>query len=425
MTRVTATERTLASGVSAKVLRIDVEAFHVRPLFLEPASAAETEIARRLGRARLKVDLVPVAPAAQRLDRPVPHEFPGIGQVLGLSPRAAPVAEGQKPLAPLHLLRFQSAALPAGDLLVNANYFLFLVPELESPWDAYGDPIGLSLAQGEIETPPQMPRACLVSGDQGAEIRRIGFGEVGIDTALGSFQPHPFGPPDRLDVSTAFALFHGSVAGRTCAAEGIWDVAFVGRHAVAMKPDGAMPIPRAGCVLRVATRDLAEALAAGPIRYHLPGLTEGVQAGPLILDNGRVTEDGRDVFAEEHKRPIPERPDDIPVSPHRWAADWRATRAARLSAGITADGGVFFCAVEGTSGFFKNTGAAKGATLHDLAILMAEEGAKSALHLDGGGSTQVFGPMGGALVQPRDVNHEDPDDTAQIDRPLPLALHLS
>ena len=55
---------------------------------------------------------------------------------------------------------------------------------------------------------------------------------------------------------------------------------------------------------------------------------------------------------------------------------------------------------------------------------MQGEGAVTAMHLDGGGSTQVFTPGGGALIAPRDVHHGMTDSPAQFDRPLPLALRL-
>jgi len=149
-----------------------------------------------------------------------------------------------------------------------------------------------------------------------------------------------------------------------------------------------------------------------------------VQSGPLIVDAGRITEAVRDVFADELMSETAARPDAVPLSPHAWAADWHRTRAARLSAGVTAEGALFFCAVKGTSSFFRD-GEAKGATLHDLAQLMVEEGAVAAMHLDGGGSTQVFCHGGGALIAPRDVHHGMPDSAAQFDRPLPLGLVLS
>ncbi|MEM1264559.1 MAG: phosphodiester glycosidase family protein [Pseudomonadota bacterium] len=259
----------------------------------------------------------------------------------------------------------------------------------------------------------------------GPEIRRLGFAETSIAAATGqTFAPHPLGPPSREAAGTGFALFHGSLGGRTPPAPGLWEVAFVGRHAVAMRHGGGLGIPRAGVVLRLTSEGEAAAVAAGPLTYALPGLSEGVQSGPLIVADGAPTAASRDVFTEEYMSAAAPRPDAVPISPHAWAADWHETRAARLSAGLTRAGHLFFCAVEGTSSFFRG-GPAKGATLHDLASLMIAEGATTALHLDGGASAQVFAEGGGALITARDVHHRDPASPGQVDRPLPLGLILS
>jgi hypothetical protein len=417
-------ERQLRSGKTARVLRIDPDAVEVLPLFHERATPAEDRLAQTLGEARLKQRLLAVPPASVRLAHPKPRHIDGLGPVTCFAARHSDLPGESFLAAPLHLLRLAAARLAPGELLINANHFLFLPPELTGPWDAYGDPIGLTLADGVIETPPQARRACLVVTGAGPEIRRFGFADCSIHLADGRLAaPHPYGPPARSIPLTAYALFHGSEHGASPAASGVWDVAYVGRHAVAMKPGGRMPIPRAGCVMRFASA--AEAQAAQQITYALgTDVHQGVQAGPVIVENAAPTDNGRDVFAEEMMRPEPSRPDLVPISPHAWAANWHETRAARLSAGITADGALFFCAVEGTSSFFRDPAAASGATLHDLACLMADEGAETAMHLDGGGSTQVFCAGGGALLTPRDVHHGFPESPAQFDRPLPLALRL-
>ncbi len=418
-------ERRLASGKTARVLRIDPDRFDVLPLFTERATPAEDRLAQVLGEARLSAPLVPVPPASVRASRPEIREIDGLGPVNCLADRHCAAPDGAHLAAPLHLLRLAAARLARGELLVNANHFLFLPPELAGPWDAYGDPIGLTMADGIVETPPQLRRACLLMTRTGPAIRRLGFADCSITLPDGRrATPHAHGPAGRTDPLTAVALFHGSQGGASPVAPEAWDVAFVGRHAVALKPGGGMPIPRAGCVIRFASRTEAE--AAPQITYDLaPDIAQGVQAGPVIVEDGVPTQAGRDIFAEETMRPDPARADAVAVSPHAWAADWSETRAARLSAGITAGGSLFFCAVEGTSSFFRKAGEAAGATLHDLACLMAEEGAQIAMHLDGGGSTQVFCEGGGALLTPRDVHHDLPDSPAQFDRPLPLALKLS
>lgn len=417
MAKLIVTEHRLASGHMVRVAVITPERFRVLPCMEMDPPADEIRLALELGQARLGMPLAPVPPASRRM---VPVEVAGS---LRLSPRSAPrmgVA-----CAPLRLLRTVAGGLRQGEFLVNAAYFLFLPQELQGPFDAYGDPVGLSMTQGLVHTPPQLPRACLLMTAQGPAIQRIGFADIGLRVATGAaFTPHPFGPPVQTGYGAAFALFHGSVAGLTPQAGQFWDVAFVGRHAVAIQPGGGIPIPRAGCVLRCASAVEAETLAATPLTYDLPLTTEAVQAGPMIVASGAITEQHEDVFARELMSQTAARPDTVHVSPHGWAADWHQTRAARLSAGITASGNLFFIAVEGSSSFYRDA-CAKGATLHDLAVLMVEHGAVSALHLDGGGSAQVFCAGGGAILSPRDVHHAMPDSPAQFDRPLPLGLVLS
>lgn len=410
-------ERRLRSGVVARVVRMSPRTVRVLTCFTEDAPPDETRLAQVLAEARLGMPVVPVPPAARRM---TPRE---IGGSLRIAARAD--ARAGAACAPLRLLRTVAAGLAPGEVLINANHFLFLSPEIAAPFDAYGDPIGLTLVDGVVETPPQLPRTCLLIGEAGPEMRRLGFTDTHIRASDGqAFAPHAFGAPGRTGPGTAFALFHGSAGGLTPPADGVWDVAFVGRHSVALRQGGGLPIPRAGCVLRCASRSEAEAGAACPVTYDLPGLRHGVQSGPLIVEAGQPTEAARDVFAEEAMSAVAPRPDAVTVSPHAWAADWHRTRAARLSAGITGDGQLFFCAVEGTSSFFRD-GPARGATLHDLALLMIEEGAARAMHLDGGGSTQVFCHGGGALIAPRDVHHGMADSPAQFDRPLPLGLVLA
>lgn len=417
MVKVRFLEHHLASGVVARVVRLAPQAVRVLPCFTEDAPPDETRLALILAQARLGAPVGAVPPAARRMP---PREIDGSLRLAARSDARAGTA-----CAPLRLLRTVAAGLAPGEVLINANHFLFLPPEIAGPFDAFGDPIGLTLAEGIIETPPQVSRTCLLTGEAGPEMRRVGFVDVQIRAADGQiFAPHAFGTPARTGPGTAFALFHGATGGLTPVTGGVWDVAFVGRHAVALAHGGGLPIPRAGCVLRCASRTEAESVAAAPVTYDLPGVRQGVQSGPLIVEAGRPTDGGRDVFAEELMSGDVPRPDSVTVSPHRWAADWHQTRAARLSAGITEAGDLFFCAVDGTSSFFRD-GPAKGATLHDLATLMIEEGAVRAMHLDGGGSTQVFCHGGGALIAPRDVHHGMPESPAQFDRPLPLGLVLS
>lgn len=188
-----------------------------------------------------------------------------------------------------------------------------------------------------------------------------------------------------------------------------------------------MPVPAAGCVVRFWSAQEAETTAlSGPLKYHLPvPLFEAVQTGPMLVEDGRSTRArGQRLVSTDAMTERDALPDTTPPSPYDWKADWDQTRAARLAAGLSLDGGLFFCAVEGTSSV-RSSSSARGATLNDLVELMIDEGAAAALHLDGGGSTQVFGPGGGALVTPQDVHHGLSTYEAQYDRPVPVALKLT
>jgi hypothetical protein len=423
-------ETVLASGKSATVLRIDAKGFSVLPLFLSKASPAEIEISRRLGEAKFGHQFATVVPAEKRLDRPITSEIGGLGEVTLFAKRARQTASSLTvAAAPLHLLRLASADLPLDALHVNGGYFLFSPGELTSAWDAYGDPIGLTVSAGIIETLPQLKRTCLIKDDSGHRLDRIGFADSGVQLPDGrNVAPHPFGKPEANNgAPRAFALFHGSIKGCTPADAGCFDVAYLGRHALAGKMGGDMPIPRAGCVVRFTDPDYGMAMAsAGPITYRLPGEPiEVVQTGPQIVQKGRSTRGFGDVFRTESMIAHAALPDVCAVSPFAWAADWDETRAARLAAGVTEEGSLFFCAVEGTSSLYSDLDKARGATLHDLSQLMIEQGASDAIHLDGGGSAQVFGSAGGALMTPMDIHFGLIERQAQYDRPLPTVLRLS
>ncbi|MEL6962358.1 MAG: phosphodiester glycosidase family protein [Pseudomonadota bacterium] len=420
----------LASGKPATILRINAKNFAVQPLFLQRATPFETSTAQRLGEAMLKSQLTPVVPASMRLAIPETLEIDHVGEVTVFAERAKrAVATAAIAAAPLHLLRLASADLPHDALSMNVNYFLFSTEELAAPWDAYGDPIGLVAHAGIIETPPQLNRTCLVKDENGYRFDRFAFADCKIELPDGkSVRTHPFGRPDAEGGDPlAFSLFHGSVGGSSPVEKDCFDVAYLGRYALAGKRGGGMPIPRAGCVIRFADATHAQDMAnAGPLIYRLAGQPiEAVQTGPQIVREGQGIRRASKVFQAESMVAHEGLPDICAPSPFGWPADWDETRAARLAAGLMSDGSLFFCAVEGTSSLLVDPDQAKGATLHDLSQLMIQLGAKEALHLDGGGSVQVFGTAGGALITPTDIYHGLIDRPAQYDRPLPLALTLS
>lgn len=416
----------LASGHDATVLVMRPRCALVDRGFLSDPTESEQRCAQILHEARIEAPLTPVPGPQHALDAPEQIAHPELGafDVFSTRGKAALMAETFTQ-APLFLLRGRAPDLDAQTLVANSNYFLFGKEDLDAPWNAYGDPIGLVLSDGEVFYAPQLPRACLLwSGNRG-HVQPLGFDDVQIRLPTREqLRPHPFGAPRETSQGTVFARFFGSDGGRAPEGPG-YDIAYIGQHPAAGAPAGGLPIPRAGCVVRFADRDAALA-RLGPLQFTLPGAwREGVQAGPQILKGGTLTDIGPDIFETEHMTESEALPEPGTVSPARWKADWDKTRAARLGAGVTATGEVILVAIEGRSSHFSGQATAAGATLRDLACLLQDLGCNHALHLDGGGSTQVFGQAGGALIAPTDVHHGLMDQGARYDRPIPTWLKIS
>jgi hypothetical protein len=125
-------------------------------------------------------------------------------------------------------------------------------------------------------------------------------------------------------------------------------------------------------------------------RKELPAAPRGelLQAGPLLLRNGRLTI-------------VPgEDPEGFSAGHAQFDSDITAGRHPRAALGI---GGARVIAVACDGRADREAGL----TLHELARLMGALGARDAINLDGGGSTSLV--TGGALVnRPRDAHGAPP-----------------
>ncbi|GLQ56508.1 phosphodiester glycosidase family protein [Devosia nitrariae] len=450
---VSKTNIVLSSGAKARIVVAEAAAFAVEAYSLEPAVPAVRRIAARLARARLGAPVYDVPHPSVRQParsyawgdgRSAEVHSARVGAILdrlaevgtspvdlwcdrrGTAPTRLPV-----PMAGTDLLRLRSASLERHQLLANGSYFLFHHEEFDTPFEAYGDPIGLVAVGGTILAPAQVNRASLTGRAGRFAVERVQFCDLRIVLPGGQvIATHAFGDHDPGLVAgpIAMARYFGALDGRTPVAPAVTEVVIVGRHAVAVIAGGNVPIPRTGCVLRFPGRPdakMLDALIAGePLDYVIEGqaLKDAVQAGPRIVSGGQVSVDEATMLAEHVF--VREASGDLrQPSPFRWHADAHETRAARLGAGVRADRTLFFCAIEGRSSY-SGGGQARGATLHDLAYLLVECGAVDGLHLDGGGSMQLFRPYGGALLTPGDVCHDFADPFAEYDRPVPLGLRL-
>jgi hypothetical protein len=168
------------------------------------------------------------------------------------------------------------------------------------------------------------------------------------------------------------------------------------------KTGGGLEIPQNGLVLSVAPDALPHAAipdAGLPrVRYGFAreahhGLQQAIQAGPLLLKDGQITLTA-DSLANETFWPTPlDLGEQAPVGvvPTDYPMDTDRTRAGRIGLGVDGEGQLLVVAVPGTErGSHRPATDSAGATLLELAELLAEAGAVEAINLDGGGSTQLF-----------------------------------
>lgn len=316
-------------------------------------------------------------------------------------------------LGPAGRLREVARHLP-DRLMVNGHFFAITPGEQPSPHGALGDPVGAFARGGVLRTPPVSPRATLLHDGTRWTVATLGLEDV--ETAL----PHEARGGAPIARFARSPEHPGRV--RTDAAPGAVDVAVVDRTVVGVHDGGHAAIPPTGIVLRyagpLASDVRAALLRAEPVTHRLPAwptLRTAVQGGPMLLRDGQIVCDDARLAAERFVRR------DTPGSPvpSVFPADADVTRAARLGVGVRRDGTLVVIAVEGRS---SRDGAlptaAHGATLLDLAELLARAGAVHAVNLDGGGSVQAY--VGRAVL----VGGADRRGTAhtRFDRLVPTGL---
>lgn len=322
------------------------------------------------------------------------------------------------PVGSLGFLRTAGGSLRGGALL-NTHFFLLSASELDSPFAAVGDPFGLVAAHGTIRNPPTVRRAALVRTDAGWQVAQVGSEDLEIAFPDGTVVR---GVDADRPADSSELWFRGRMPSghATPVRDRAVDVCIQGDLASVVRVGGGLPIPQGALVVSFpdgAPSDLLAALARDPrVRMSipsLPGLRAGLQVGPELVRGGQVVLDD-DAFARESFRTLGT---PNPVGPVVFPADTDRTSAARLGAGVLADGTLLILAVEGASSLTGPIGdQPAGCTLLELAELLRDAGAIDALNFDGGGSTQVF-RGGGALLGSADARGVD---GASFDRPVPV-----
>ena len=291
---------------------------------------------------------------------------------------------------------------------VSGGFFLYSEPDIAPP-SLRLDPVGLLVHEGTVVSPPVLHRAALVQdADGGWRVTRIGpvgarleWPGATVRIAAHNRWPGPEG------AAVAFNRAFGEVSPDH---PGV-SVALVGDRVVAAGP-GAMPIPLAGLVVALAPGGPAPRVG-GSVVWRIPdAVVEAMAGGPMLL---RPDPSGRAVTA------ISRASEDFVGSapPITFSRDetFDQNLLPRMAAGVTADGAVIFCAVDG-----RNFDRAPGLTLRGVADLVRGLGCVHAMNLDGGSSKRLV--VGERVMDLPSTEVQSNGQGADLVRPVHSALLL-
>jgi len=344
-----------------------------------------------------------------------------------------PVRENLVPVGRLGFVReFVWRERPC--LAFNTAFFLLEHDDYLSHHSALGEPYDLLVQDGTIHRPPlyrrgtlyQMARASFAPtarADGHWQAGHFSLADVSITTPDGTRivpqesdvpgLPFALNAPGRAAVTIYTRVFGvatcGHPLGCTPEAPNQIEYTIVDSRIVGRKVGGGLEIPQNGLVIsctpkrRKETRFFPENLVSPSgaglhrVAYHFvreehQDIVQALQAGPLLLQNGHTILSPASLAAEEFcPTPLGKPCAPVGVVPTDYPDDVDRTRAGRIGLGVDREGCMVIVAVSGTERGMHIPGVdSHGATLAELADLLAQAGAVDAINLDGGGSTQLF-----------------------------------
>ncbi len=292
-----------------------------------------------------------------------------------------------------------AAAPPYAVAAINGDYF-------RRPPDPYvGDPFGLQILQGELVSFPYLSRSALFIGPNGSlSIERSHISAWATSSRGLRHVIHGLNQPrDPQELVLYTPRFGASTGANSFGVElllrapetKITPSCEIKAQITAILRDGNTPIPPDRMVLSghgVSAWFLEQLQQGEEITISLrlepdpQGVLEAIGGGPRLLREGKVS-----VEAEQED----------------FNNGFATQRHPRTAVGYS-DTDLFFVTVDG-----RQPGRSEGMTLYELANLLLKLGAKEALNLDGGGSTEM-------LVQGQTVNYPSDGGERQIANALAL-----
>ena len=300
----------------------------------------------------------------------------------------------------------------------NTAFFLLEHDDYLSHHSALGEPYNLLVQNGATRRPPLYRRGTLYQRADGCW--RAGYfspADVSITLPGGTRLvpeecdvpglPFALNVPGRAAITVYTRTFGiatcGYPLGRTPKVLGQIEYTVVDSRIVGRKVGGGLEIPQNGLV--ISRKQETRLFGKNLVSYHFVreehrDIVQALQAGPLLLQNGHVVLSPASLAAEEFwPTPLDGPYAPIGVVPTDYPDDVDRTRAGRVGLGVDRENRLIVVAVAGTEKGTHIPGVdSHGATLAELADLLAQAGAVDAINLDGGRSTQLF--FQGGLTTP-------------------------
>lgn len=270
-----------------------------------------------------------------------------------------------------HKMGFMSRSHTDAILKVNTSFFVMDMLDCATIFDHVGKPVGLSLKDGVVMTPPLFEReALLVDGNGHVLVRKASLDEVSVFI-------------DNREYRNGNKCIYYSRPQYAITPRGGFDVVISDSEVVAVKRGGRCPIPSSGFVLH-----LDEEITVNDTKVTYGGLQEyvfGIQVGNSAIVNGTRTEQFISRF-HNFLRPLSNA-----YPPSMYPLNYHKDRAPRIVLGADRDNKPVILWFEGAGKFGYQAGRDScGASLSEVASFCETMGLYNAVNLDGGGSAQIL-----------------------------------
>ena len=291
--------------------------------------------------------------------------------------------------------------------------------DVASAYDCIGTPIGLTVEEGTVLTPPLFGREAFVVRKNGdVAIEKITLDDLSVSVGGYKFK-------NGID-GVSFFERPGRAKTPAASRERCAELVITGRKGRAVKRGGNTVIPASGFVIRLDLRrdrfkDLLKdeklfGLVNAPVDYEgLEDVSFAVSAGNPAVIEGKKVLDFRVKFYNIKM------PWTVKYPPTLFPVDFERARAPRMVIGAFKDGRLALVWAEGKSKFNYEPGVEScGASLKEMADICGDIGLFNAVHLDGGGSAQLI--LNGS--RKLKISDRNKADKSEAERAVPLGICL-